>query len=454
MENLHEVSIKIDITLSAPAQLVHVFNWFKKIQLQTVNGEPIRTWFSDSMLLSLGSTTSDAQFSCSAKDLNIETKAPMMLGLRPTLGAGSYTFTLPLRSALWEDGLPWANAAQDLNIVVTPDDSGIVASGAGVPTCTALGLMLEGDSRPDAIGQTLDQIAKTTAICKYFCEPVPVTKSVVISAGTNLISLQGISGKVSMLQLLIRPQGISNVQGGRLQWMNFGDNSGATMDLLDSSSTSLLGGTPVPTKYLRNSSYVQHFGNSFAHHKPLYVLPLGDIVSLNFKGVFKGYQQFDVGVNYQLALNCVAPVQEVQTLTPVGATASVAGNYQFYFRGEYSTALGLAATTAQMQTAIANMRVMKKNNITAVVSGSMNAATSALPITVTFSTPETAGLEGDLLQVIGDLTITGGGSNAVPTTITTYGRDGIVPGTYDISIYAYTIRSASFARGVVRTQLV
>ena len=439
---IHHVTLKIDITLNAPAQLVPVTNFFKKIELKTTNGNVLRTWYNDSLLMSIGARTTNAMFLSLAKNLNVDTKDATLLGMNPDLPAGNYTFMLPLNSAIWEDGLHWAASKHDMVLHLTPDTT-IVAAGAGVPTCNNLSLIISGERASEQIMDAMTQHSKMAAQSVFFCEPTPCESyNKPLQVGQNLIDLSNLSGLVSFLQVLIRPAGHSNVGNGHWKFMNIGDNQNATVDVLNASSSSVLGGTPVFTKYLKNEVWTRNFNNSHAACKSIYVIPHGYHLAGDFVGEFQGRREYIMGQKDQLQLNCVAPINEVQTLTP--STASLdGGRFQFSFRGELSESLPFNATTAAMSAAIAKMKVFERNSITAIFSKLLSAAG---PTTVTFTTPETNGLDGDLLTVVGNVTLAAAPAGVV-TTVTVAGRDGLVPGNYDVTVYGYVIKIATFAGG-------
>jgi len=439
---IHHITLKIDITLSAPAQLVPVVNFFQKIELKTPSGVTLRTWYNDSMMMSIGATTTNAMFLSLAKNLNIDTKDPTLYGMNAELPAGSYSFMLPLNSALWQEGLHWGAAKHDMVLYLTPDTT-IVAAGAGIPTCSNFALIIEGERLPPNMMEALEKHSRMSAPAVLFCEPTPnYALNKPMQVGQNLIDLSNLSGRVSFLQLLIRPAGHTNVGNGHWKYLNIGDNQSASIDVLNASSSSVMGGTPIPSKYIKNELWMHNFNNSHSACKSIYMIPHSTDIAGNFQGKFSGYREYIAGQKDQLQINCAAPINEVQTLTP--STASLdGGRFQFSFRGELSESLPFNATTAAMSAAIAKMRVFERNSVTAVFSKLISAAG---PTTVTFTTPETNGLEGDLLTVVGNVTLAAAPAGVV-TTVTTAGRDGLVPGNYDIVVYGYVIKMCTFAGG-------
>ena len=441
-EIVHHITLKIDITLSAPAQLVPLVNFFHKIELKTPSSVLLRTWYNDSMMMSIGASTTNAMFLSLAKNLNIDTKDPTLYGMNAELPVGNYSFMLPLNSALWEDGLHWGAAKQDMILYLHPEAT-IVAAGAGVPICNNISLIIEGERTTDQHMAALEHHSKQAAQAVLFCEPTPCHQpNKPLQVGQNLIDLSNLSGRVAFLQLMIRPAGHNNVGNGHWKYLNIGDNQNASIDLLNASSSSVLGGTPIPSKYIRNELWMHNFNNSHAACKALYVIPHSTSLSNNFHGRFHGYREYIAGQKDQLQINISAPINEVQTLTPTTASLD-AGRFQFCFRGELSESLMFNASTAQMSAAIEKMRVFQRNSITALFSKQLSAAG---PTAVTFITPETSGLEGDLLTVVGNVAL-GAVPAGVNTTLTVGGRDGLVPGNYDVIVYGYVIKMCTFAGG-------
>ena len=151
------------------------------------------------------------------------------------------------------------------------------------------------------------------------------------------------------------------------------------------------------------------------------------------------------GDNESIALTLpAAPVQEVQTVT-FSATPAAAGFYRFSYRGELSADLPVTATPAAMSAALQGLKSFASQFITVVCSASIGAGTS---FTLTFTHPATAGLDGELVSVVGD------GIVAQPSTARTVaGTAGLSSGLYDVLVYSYVFRTGSYVNGKLRSDL-
>ena len=446
---IHHISLKIDVHIrEGPAQLVPVTHWFKRINLQANNGDILRSWYPDTMFTSIGALLNNSQSIVSFKNLHIDSDANHFLGLCPPLQPGHYSFYLPLVSSLWDQLKPyWADAKNDLILYLIPEGT-IVATGNGVVDCTGLSMIFEGERMSDRLDDAHQRISKMFAKSALICQPVPVINlNERIQTGVNRIDISSLRGKVSFLEIIVREPGSNNINNGYWKQLNLGDSQGATIDIVDASNQSVLGGSAIDCQFIKNELWVHNFKNSHAAAKSTYVIPHGTSVGAAFVGKFDGYRQY-TGQQEHLQLNVKAPINEVQTLTCSKSTLD-SGVYRFKFRGELSEWLEFDAPPAQMSAAIAKMRVFARNSVTVEFSSGLHQGATT---TATFTCPETNGLEGDLLDVVSDSLQLDGELATVEVELTTAGRDGIKPGSYDVIVYGYVIRRVTYADGIFHVE--
>lgn len=456
VSRIKHLVVKMDVTVTGSASvLAPTTHWFSLIELKNgQGGQPIKTWYNDTLFLGGTANKKMGEFPALFEGFNLDPSEKTFLGQTLPLQAGQRkTFFLTLECNIWEQlKTQWKDSNTDLCLDMKPDDSGIVISGGGAVTLNSMTLLIEGEASRPEYNLLVDAASKGLAQSSFFVDPVSIWESShVLNVGSNLYNLNNLNGKCAGLYILLRPvgTGVSNVNNGWFQTINIGDESGASLDVLDASNKSVLGGQPLSTKHLRNERWIHSMPNPIGNAKPYYLIQFGDAFSRSFvAGEPYGFRDFN-GEQTMLQINAVAAVNEVQTITCRNATNTV-GTYRFLFKGELSAPLDYSATAAQMATAVQNMRTMRRNNISVVFSGVMEGT-----ITATFTTPETNGLGGELLTVVTDsLASAAGGTQDSPvTTITTFGQDGIVNGqAYNIRCYALMWKKAIWANGTLSSE--
>jgi hypothetical protein len=278
-----------------------------------------------------------------------------------------------------------------------------------------------------------------------FLDPVLTTETNrILTAGkVNYLDMSNVTGLCSHQLIIVRPTGQNPSAGNRgMCYLNLGDNEGAALDLVDPVNNSIYGaGSAVPTKFIRNHLSIDSVDSDWIATQPAYFSSYSDNFSKSLSGMINGGHLFD-GSNEKLAITLpAAPVAEVQSILP---SASVtAGNYRLLFRGVMSTELAYNASPALMAAAFAAIKPAAARFITAVFSQALSAGGA---VTVTFTHPQSSGLEGDLVQIVGN------GTASCSTSTTVAGTSGVASGYYDISVYSYIYRLGSYIGGVIRSE--
>jgi hypothetical protein len=340
-----------------------------------------------------------------------------------------------------------ADAKQDLYFDFTPSNP--IVSGSGSIQVSSFQFALETNRLEENDITIFRNRYKTYVNECVFLDPqcIPFPNKVLNLGATNLFNLLPLNGLCAYQMIVVRPAGTKDVNAGAANWnwLNVGDNEGATIDLQDNVGASIWanGSNGVSTKFMRTFQAADSCDSAFLSTKPVYNALYCDSIRGALLGQVKGAYRF-VGTNVQLALTLPAAgsIAEVQTVTFSAAPAAV-GFYRLLFRGEMSASLSTAATPAQIAAAFAAMKSASSQYYSLVASAALGAGTSA---TFTFTHPATSGLEGDLVTIIGD-----GMAASVSTARTVAGTAGIVSGgAYDVHIYSYMYKSGSYVDGQFR----
>lgn len=455
INQIDHLMLKITVTVSGgPVVLAQLPLWFNQINLRTSEGNAlIATAYSDTLMTNLLIMISSGRMKSLYKTLNIDYTPNGFLGNTNPLAPGTYTFYLPLfsHSVLGNfQGLEMSDSKVDLTFEFFPSNP--IVSGTGTIVLSNLAFAVDGSKTEQKdLAIYAAQYANYSSEC-VFLDPVANTiASKQLNAGTvNLLSLNQLSGLCAFQLVVFRPTGTqySNANNASWNWLNVGDDSGAALDLVDVNGNQLWGnGSPVSTKFMRNHIGASMCDNAFISTKPVYLMTYCESVLAALGGCVQGAYRF-TNSTASLALTLPsAPIQEVQTIQ-FSTVPTASGNYRFSFRGEVSIDLAATATTIQMAAAIGAMKVFASQFITVVPSTSAY-FNSNNGFTLTFTTPASSGLEGDLISVISD------GLGCVSTTFrTTAGTSGLSSGLYDITIYSYLYRSGSYINGRLRSDLI
>jgi hypothetical protein len=362
----------------------------------------------DALLTNLLAATAGSQWECVSKTVNMMGDGPNVnLGPTPMLQPGNYRFNLPIVGSFFQSLQYYmGKSGEDLLIDFFPSGN-IIAARAGTVTVSGLNVLIEGD-RVDGERSTaiLAGLMATPSVARYL-DPVLVNgENRTLTAGAaNSFDLNAVRGVASHAAIIVRAAGASNTGSGMMKMYNLGDHDGATFDIQNAASQSILGnGTPVSLSYNRFEWWCKSFSSSFSCSKPLYVVPLCNNVPAAYRGILDGGMQF-IGDNKKLVLNLpAAPVSEVQTFTASGVAAS--GFYRFFWKGELSAALAFDATAATMKSTFEAMKTVQA--ITVTFSGPATAT-----FTGTFTHPETHGL-GELVQLESTSLATAGAARQHP----------------------------------------
>jgi hypothetical protein len=444
VDRIGAVTLQFGITIAtSPVQLAATPLWLDRAVI-VGNSEPHAQLQGDALLTNLLAATAGSQWECVSKTVNMMGDGPNVnLGPTPMLQPGNYRFNLPIVGSFFHFLQYYmGKSGEDLMIDLFPAGN-IIAAGAGTVTVTGINVLIEGDKvegeRSTAI---LAGLLATPQIARYL-DPVLVPKfNQALTAGAaNIFDLNSVRGVASHAAIIVRAAGATNAGSGMMKMYNLGDADGATFDIQNAASQSILGnGTPVPLSYNRFEWWCKSFSSSFSCNKPLYVVPLCNSVPAAYRGTMDGGLLL-TGDSKKLVLNLpAAPVSEVQTFTASGVAAS--GFYRFFWKGELSAALAFDATAATMKAAFEAMKVVQAKSITVTFSGPATAT-----FTGTFTHPETHGLS-ELVQLESTSLATAGAAAVnIPTTLTTQGTTGIATGQYDVYIYFWLWRQISCTDG-------
>ena len=199
----------------------------------------------------------------------------------------------------------------------------------------------------------------------------------------------------------------------------------------------------MPTKYIREHISLDSVENEWLSTTPAYHLSYAENINKSLSGIVGGAHWFD-GSRQQIALTLpAAPVAEVQVITP-SATVT-AGSYRFLYKGQLSTDLPFNATVGAMAAAFAAIKGASSRFVTCTFSQTLSTAGA---ITCTFVHPQNSGLEGDLLQIVGNGIVA-----TCTSTLSVSGTAGLANGQYDVSIYSFVFRRGSYANGTLHSAL-
>jgi hypothetical protein len=447
---IEHVVLKIRGTITgASSVFVPTWQFFDRIRI-LANGDTsaIQTFYPDTLQASIQSALREGQLQAISKNLNCDFSSEFRYAPTAPKAVGTTVdFYLPIPSSFFAHlNADFTNQAQDLIFELTSAVGGIVQSGGGGFALNGLSLVIESQDYDSSYAKAK---AQKGYICSTnFLEPVPIlAQSRQFSPGVpTLVDLIALTGRCSHLIVTVRPPGTQTV--GFQRALNIGNSTG-TMDILSPSNQSILGaGTALGLSYIMNEVVPSHHqSNTCSTLKNNYIVPFADSIPSAYGGQVRGVFEFQQ-TNTSLALTPAtsAPVQEVQTISTVDGLVATAGGYRFSFGSEFSAALPFNATPAQMQSAIVAMKSFARFGTTAVVSNSFAASSGV--VSITFTTPETEGLgnDGATLQVVGIQ-----GANTVRTV---QGTAGLLPGQYDIQIYAMMYKTVSYANGRFHSELL
>lgn len=441
VESFQSAVLRLDITISgAAAQLVPTLNWFKRVTISNSNEQILATFTPESLLHALtvkyGKNVQSALF----KNINMSAD----YGLTPSMDAASYTFRIPLVGS-------WINRNQDLyyselvhplRFEFTPNTT-VVASGAGTVTVTRLALELEGDHLSTSDIKTHKHLTSTAIKENMFVEPVnTMFASTTLTAGVSTdLDLTPLDGLASHHAILIRATTSTNnnVAGASLRYLNLGDESSASVDILDAIGNSIFTSSSggIETRHLRTRDVIEQYDNDFMSKKPFYILPFTDSVKgAVLGGQVNGAFSYCSGRKASLRITPgTASVNEVQTLTSSAALA--AGSYRFHIGGELSAEIAFGATVGTMKSTLEAMDYFINRNVTVTASATAAAGAS---FTLTFVCPEN-GTVGGKVTLVGNAT-----AQTTATVITTPGRSGFTTGTYDVQLITWFYKKTQLSQ--------
>lgn len=172
---IHKGILEIKLQVSgAPVVLAPVPHWFNRIELRTVNGTVLKSWYGDTLFSTISAGLSDTRAVTTFRSMNVDTRPGHHLGLAPELPVGIHDFYLPLEGSLWDDlAFYWKAAKQDLVVYMTPEPT-IIASGAGTVSVLSMNFRVIGDRLGEDIKKHYELAARSLAQSALFLEPTPV----------------------------------------------------------------------------------------------------------------------------------------------------------------------------------------------------------------------------------------------------------------------------------------
>jgi hypothetical protein len=451
VKHLH-AKFTINVT-GAPVVLAQLPFWFSQIDLRTSSDNAlIATMFGDTMMANLLTMVSIGRQKGLFKTLNIDSTTPGYLGNTNALAPGTYIFYLPLfvNSVIGNfSGLMLTDSTADLLFDFTPTNP--IVSGTGSVVLQNFQFCVESAKLESADLQVYRNRYKQYSTECVFLDPIitSFTGKTLNAGAITYLNLLPLTGLCSHQMVIVRPVGSinSNVGNASFNYLNVGDAEGAALDLVDVNGNSMWGnGAPVGTKFIRTHLAADNSDNAFLTTKPAYVLNYCDNVCRALQGEVKGAYRF-IATNVQLALTLpAAPVQEVQTVN-FAQVCNSTGSFRFSFRGELSAELISTASPAVISATLGAMKTFASQFITVVASQSV---ANNQVVVLTFSTPATSGLEGDLVTLVTD----GLGGGPAITSRTVSGTAGIATGVYDVLVYSYLYKCGSFVEGKLRSDLM
>lgn len=452
IDYIKHLSLKVDIQVTgAPVTLVPTQYWFTQIDLRsTADGSIIQTHYDDSAMITAQARCSQGrQRSLFKSSLNMEHAETGKFGLAKALPVGTHSFHIPILTSVFENfnGLFLADLEGHLSLDLTTPAS-IIASGAGAISST-ISFSVEGAMLSEADAKIhRDRHRMYANECQYLQAHQAIYPNTNMQAGSVVrLPMNTQDGLCAFQAVMVRPTGSKDINTNFSQFKlyNVGDNNGSSLDLCTSSGASLLGnGSPIPTKFIRHNQSIDHFDNDFFSRKPVYLVSYCDSINAALSGKINGGYKFHSTRNDELRISVPALVNENQTIQFFAAAS--AGRYRFVFRGEPSAWLQYNANTAAMKAVFEAMVEPTARNLKVVFS---NAVSANGTVIVAFDDPEGT-LDGDLVTVEED----GLDSNYQGTTRTVPGVQGLISGQYDVFVYSYFYRNASYFNNKLRSDLL
>lgn len=448
--------------INAAITLAPTTSWFDRIEMRFGSGgEIFRTFWNDTLQFNMFSALTNDELKGMGRLMNFDTRPNTMFGVAKPIGVGTRYFYLPLPHNVFEDlHASVKHATSDLNFTFYPDSTGVCVAGSmNNLVLKKITLMMDVEKKNEEEELALERLERKYVKTCLYLDPVRYEESgKYLSPGTQYkFSLTSLDGLISHFLLFVRPVGSkSNVGYLYGNTVNLGDEGGADLDILDGGNQSVYGnGRAIPAKWLRcYLDSVEQLQSDYLINEPKYVIPFTKSVGNANKGVMDGVLELKSGNNFSLAFTPRAGLPEIFTLNltrlDTGAASVAAdGGYRFKIGNEVSIALNYDATVANMKAAVEAMDFCKKRNLSVAFSATFAAANS---ITATFTCPESYGLEEHKLEVEVYNLNNAGNEIAVQSVVSQGGYGGLAAGQYDISLYAFYYKRATWLGDTLKSQ--
>lgn len=351
-----------------------------------------------------------------------------------------HLLTCPIE--FWRPHVSGMKGYWELNVICRSTSGTIVSAGSGTASLSNLELLINHVKLPSPLKNTMvNHLVKNDVGWNYLDWMHIQESSQTLTAGsTYTFDLDNIGHKhVPFLIMAIRADGYAASGNGFMKFKHLGDQdvtTGSTLDLLDSTDRSILGGGNAIDVAVIEKKFLEHFDNDF-HNRHLYFIPLcGDAKGAIHGSKINGYFSFD-GSKFKIEIKpSSAGTACVQTLDCNNA-ANDGGYYKLAFKGHMTDSLAYNANAAAIKSALEalpSFRDWDGQPLTVTASGALT--TDA---TLTFSAVDSKQPNDDLVQVIVE-TLNDGGIAVAPefvsSSVTTVGRTGFTTAsTYTIDVY-------------------
>jgi len=364
--------------------------------------------------------------------------------------SGSRIYYVRVWSAPLNYEMPYMrNLKKYLQVVVTLRN-GIVASGTGTAGLTSIKMLLDNEVLPSQIRMKAEEMKNQTVHWQYLDWVHVQETSKTMTASTKFtVDLDSVNGHCPALIFAIRADSYGATSQGLIKYKDLGPT--ATVDLEDSTGTSILGsGTAIDLAYLKSHHWQKHFNNRF-NNRNFYILPL----CANFRRALMGdksggYFPFD-GSKYRLAITPSAPETDCVQTVNLNNAANDGGYYKLSFRGETTDSLAFNANAAAIKAALEALPSFQDWDGQPLTVTADGAATT--DFNLTFDSQSSRPPNRDLVQLVVE-TLNDGGIATAPdfasTSVTTYGRSGWTTGTNTIDVYCPIFRSKWERNGVMK----
>jgi hypothetical protein len=353
--------------------------------------------------------------------------------------------------------------------VVTPGPNGgtALALTSSVITVNSVVVLVDGVYLNDQDTTIEQRDARRSHANVYLSSFIIQQTAVSFAPGVKtVLPLSSLGGRISSLDVYIVPtggftnQGPNGTCGQYSNLINVGDE--ALIDVQTGNGQSIItsaGG--IKGRYLLTKYVSQLSNNSLLDQFPaVYRIPFTKNMISAYGGKQDGFYWLDNINSFKVVITPQQSTNQVDTITKsTGALAYTAGyiSFRLPWCSDVSDPVLFSATTTQLAAALNNLPYFLANNITAVFSAAFT--TTSATITVTYTSPRTAGLGSGTgirtIKVAGDNLTTSGGQDSPGVATTVFPVNGIPGvGSYDYIIVGQPFYASEYIdRQLSTTQL-